>query len=436
MLLGLWTQPRPAGAELPLLVEMALATGGKPGSQVCVLSSDLWAQTLPLPVTKTVGMPLPEIAAALNFEAEALSGLSAFESAVGCVPLSSTNGENTYWLVQGRTADRDQAEEIIRKAGGRLAGIVHPGGLPRPLDAEAATKSWQRLELWPDAVFCLHGEPGQSVRLQVLNADPQMGRWHADWAKWQQENGPVAHTEMLVGPGLEVPSGQDHGKLFWLDNEAALTAWLLAWAEPLTRKELTLPVLQPVPRPLSATQHGLIAAALAVLVAGACLGHYVWLDRRIQDTQTELQALQGPAQRLAEIQKQVKEQEKKRDEIHSHKEQMERQAQRLLVQRRRLAQLLRVLAEVKSEDLLLQKLETDPTGEPSIHGVCLQPELADQFARSLAEALRDFGWEVQPPKKQAQNLTAGGGPWSFEIQCKGVWNEADRKTSIKPTPRK
>src|SRR5947209_17102755 len=78
---GVWAQPRPDDQEWPMLVEIALALGSRPGGMVFVLCSDLWTQTLTLNSSAARLSP-QDLASALNFEVEALSGNSAFESMV------------------------------------------------------------------------------------------------------------------------------------------------------------------------------------------------------------------------------------------------------------------------------------------------------------------------------------------------------------------
>ena len=152
--------------------------------------------------------------------------------------------------------------------------------------------------------------------------------------------------------------------------------------------------------------------------------------RRIKAASAESNQLQEPARRLPDVQKQVANLEAKRDTMKQEIEQLNHSAARLTKQRERLARLLVCLAENSSEDLLVQRIDSD-TGDPRIHGVCLKPELADQFAKTLAEKLRPFGWEVQAPEKQAKNLVAGGAPWEFDMILKSPSEPAGVKTKLK-----
>jgi hypothetical protein len=116
-LLNIWTQPRSELPDLPSLVEAALLQAPNPtGRDLWVLSSDLWVQTMPLPPVRTTGMSEADLANALNFEAEALSGQSALESTVGCVTLGGDHAAKDFWLVQVRSSGR--------YASGRPAAVI------------------------------------------------------------------------------------------------------------------------------------------------------------------------------------------------------------------------------------------------------------------------------------------------------------------------
>jgi hypothetical protein len=76
-LLGVWAKTGSESQEWLTELETALGLGPKLGKTVYILSSDLWTQTLSL-THDSANMSSQELASALSFEAEALSGLSAF----------------------------------------------------------------------------------------------------------------------------------------------------------------------------------------------------------------------------------------------------------------------------------------------------------------------------------------------------------------------
>src|SRR5262249_39491396 len=156
----------------------------------------------------------------------------------------------------------------------KLAGLAHPGGLPRPLTADNDPgRAWQRIELWPDAVVGLRGTGTGLPEVQVLNNDPQLGRWRNELTTAGQ---PAGQRELLVAAGIPVPADAPGQQLINFDNDTALAVWLIAWAERTNLKEPGLPVLRPLPQPLSAGQRRGIAAALAFVMLALCTAHYWW----------------------------------------------------------------------------------------------------------------------------------------------------------------
>src|SRR5262245_30083863 len=106
---GLWVRPRPEAPDLPSAVELALTLGPAVGRRVWVLAADLWTQTLGLPMGKVAGMGGPELAAALNFEAETHSGVSALEASAGIATQPPLTGrrEAQFWITQVTNTDRE-----------------------------------------------------------------------------------------------------------------------------------------------------------------------------------------------------------------------------------------------------------------------------------------------------------------------------------------
>lgn len=414
-LLELWSQPRPDVNEWPALVEIALGLGPKPGGKTYVLCSDLWTQTLGLANISTKKMAADELAAALNFEAETLSGQSAFESSVAVQALPAGNA---YWIVQPRTADFVQADQIIHQAGSRLAGLGHPGGLPVALSGAEKALPWSRIEFWPDAVLFLRGNAQGQTQVQVVNADPQTGLWKADWEAWRQEAGGGQQPEALIGPGavVTVPS-LVHA--ISLEKTAELSAWLTAWAKHLDGGSVAAPLLRPAKKPMSTPQRWAIAVGLAaaVLLGSASL-HYL-LDRNLRVASAELQQIEAQKKALADIQKQNDDLKARQQDLRGQIDGMETSLKVLATHRQRLSLFLTRLSELHPEHLVVDKIDIE-AGEPRLRGHCLQPELADQFANQLAQALLDQGWEVQSPKKVALKVAVDGAPWSFDIQLKSA----------------
>ncbi|MGE3536617.1 MAG: hypothetical protein AB7N91_04160 [Candidatus Tectimicrobiota bacterium] len=423
-LLGLWLQARPLVDDLPSLVELALQPGGRPGRRVWVLSSDLWTQTVSLGSGATSGMAAEDLQRALSFEVEALSGLSAFDSVLGVRGLPAQDGMRQFWVTQMTAAQREQIEDVIRRAGGRLAGLCHPGGLPVPLvDGLAPEVVWQRLELWSDTVISVHNDPAYGLQVQILNADPRLGRWQAPLAQWQAGLRPVEYREVLTASSTSLPPDLEAPRLAALDDEAALATWLSAWGRQLATAPTQVPLLRPLLRQWSASRRAAVAAGLWLCTLGACGGHYLWTTQQRQSLQAALQRLQEPAKQASSLEQQASKLEKElatgREQLQALQYDVQLTSSGLSAQRQRLARLLRALAEHRPAALLLQKIDSRG-GDLTLHGLSLQPELANQFATALAAQLQGYGWRVQAPTKEGKNLLRDGGPWGFMLHLVDV----------------
>ncbi|MGE3804511.1 MAG: hypothetical protein AB7K24_07550 [Gemmataceae bacterium] len=418
-LLGLWEQARPDVPDLATLVEAALVLEETVGRKVWVLCTDLWMQNLAMPAVKVARLRDQELATALNFEveAEALSGLSAFEAVVAAQRLpDSAATERNYWVLQMRREDRDQVDEIVQRAGSKLAGICHPGALPVPLAADNATAhNWQRVELWPDTVVLLNAEPLEPLRVRIINSDPALGRWVQGHESWQREFGPARRQEWLLAVEGELPAAAVGHNLMQLNDGASLQKWLLRWGELLAHKEPGLPIVRPVKRPLSTATRSLVAVALALCMGAVCFAHHRSYDAEIEQMRQDLKSAKKLTKTVADLDKSKAKLEKDRAALDAQTKQAQQTVLDITMQRARFGLLLQALAQHRSEHLLIQKIDRNGSA-PRISGICLEPAMADQFARSLTQPMRELGWEVHSPRKEAKKLLTGGGPWSFEIQ--------------------
>ena len=431
--LGLWTQPRPEVSDLPTLVEVALGLGPAPGKNVWILTTDVWTQALVLTGGQGLNNRLgdEELAAALNFEAESLSGQSAFESVAAFRRLPRGAG---YWVTQVRSADLAQIDEAVCRVGGRLAGIGHPAGLPRALaSAGRADAPWERVELWPDAVIGLHGDGQGNLHVHVQNTDPSIGRWQNEWNAWRESRGSALRHEILAGPGVVAPL-DSAATVIRLDDEAALLSWSTAWVHE-ARATPAAPMVRPQRRPMSSGQRTLAALALGVLVALGCIGHFQWMDRGVMEMQEKTKQALAPGTKLEEYRKEAKTLEAKIAELKTEQGKLEYGLRALTLQRQRLADFLTQLSAQQTEDLVVEKIDLN-VGEPSLHGLCLRPDQADQFATGLGQALSDSGWEVHAATKKARGVAADGGPWTFEIHFRRAGASAAESPGMAQFPGK
>lgn len=361
---GLW-QESAVAEDVVSAAETALFLGGRAGKRVFVLSTDVWSQIVSLPAKSVASLGDDELAQALAFEVEPISGIAAMDSAVGCRALGGSGAERSYWVNQTSLHELRQLEDAIRRAGGKLAGAAHPTGIDRAAQSDAALAESLATEL--------------------------------------RETGGAASD----GPWASQT------------DDETLSAWLTSCAAVLAQKSSRVPLIKPASRPMTNRQRGLMTAALAALVIVACYAHYAWLDAQQQAAQTQLDARAKGTKSAAATKKQVTAAQKEVTELAARVATLERAAvQREATRaahRARWSRLLALLSAHAPADLVVQRIEGDGFNV-TISGVSLRPELSNTLASALGRELAALGWRVQPAKKQAMSLSADGGPWSFELR--------------------
>jgi Tfp pilus assembly protein PilN len=429
-LAGLWRAARSGVEEFPVVVEAALALGPKPAGRVWVLSSDFWTHSLAVSAGAVAAVKDTELTQALGFEAESFSGIPAPESALAAVPMGREADQRVYWVTQARSGERDRVEEAVRRAGARLGGLVHPGGLARPLAGECPDE-WRRVELWPDAVVLVRGGAGRAGQVSVINADPAgPGRWQDEVKRWLADTAADGAPETLTADGAKPPAAAD-GVPFDLDDRKCLEMWLSGWAGQLTKAPPAVPLITAPVRPMSAQTRKLITVALLAVVLLLCVGHYVgtaYFEVPLLNEQAA--KAEQPAKELAAQQEQLRrmhaQREKAAKEADELRDKVRTSTEVLGGERHRLAQLLHALAESCPPDLVVQQIESDG-GEVHVRGACLNPQCAKQLATALDVRLRSLRWHVAAARTEARKQLTDGGPWSFDLQLKELAEAA-------PTP--
>lgn len=423
--LTVWREPRPAVDDFPSLVEAALRLGsGRPG-RVWVLSTEFWTQTLSLSPDATAGVKPDQLGRALGFEAESFSGLSAMEATVGYVALPGSRDERPFWLIQVSTSLLDQVEYVVERAGGKLAGLCHPAGVPRPLQTPTApsggTGVWQRVELWPGEIVCVRGTSAHELAVHVRNTDPRPGRWQPDVKPWLAEGPADADTEILYATSGLAQAVDTFKSCIQLDKEESLKSFLAAWADTLAGGDPPVPAICPPKRPMSAVSRRMLAVVAALVVVVLCLGQHLWLEHQKRTLAEETARLKGPAEKLAQLNQQADTLKKRREELKGKCDQLradlEQCRQMTAAQRLRLASLMTVLAQQSHDQIVIQKID-GTEDEIVLHGICLNHGLADALAGILERTVSPLGWQVQLADKRSKELLMAGGPWEFDVHIR------------------
>jgi len=424
-------RPRAASAagseawELPTLVETALALGGRCGKRVFVLAEDAWTQTLPLATAAAAGLDPAQLGRALAFEVEPLSGIPAGESALGFVDVGGgrgAQGRRVFWISEVPASSRDGVNAVVRAAGGKLDGIAHPGGVPRPLGAAAAPSgAWRRFEIWRQATVCLGGAtPAGASRVEVINANPEQASWRPSLSRWiETEDDPAAAGEWLDRNGRAALPIAAAWRPHSLASNDTLESWLRAWAAEIGASRRAVPTV--VPATTQVPRRRLVATAigLGVVVVAACVAHGL-AQRSIENAgRDQLEELKAPAARFAESEKKAKQLDGELAKLAADNRRAEALAEggtlRIAIERRRIAALLQAAADSRPDDLVVERIEEAGPGDLAITGVTLRSGLADELATFLSERLAPLGLVVEPAEKKSRLLLDDGGPWDFSI---------------------
>lgn len=455
--------------DLAAAVTDALKEGGPAGKQVWVLDSGVWLGVVELAAGAVAGLSDQALAEPAAFEAEALSGLKPVEAVTAVQRRRMADLEDEFLVAQARRADVLAVAKAVRGAGGRLAGLGNPAGLPEALASDETTAAaargggWRRVCFWSDSVVLVESVAGHATLLPLGIAP------HSDWrtalAPLLNRGDPVALEQTLIEPGVQVRGGlgwrdsppgsgsarwlqvgedsvpDNDGVVVWeLADDAAAIAFATAWARRLAQTEPTrneiMPTLRPPkapPGPWPAVAVGVVALALAVTVV---LYQRTQQAQRLTVLQAQLEHAQGDQRRVAERRREAKQVEarvrSKQQAVETLEVQFERIGQRraasdsrvVIDHREALAALIAALSGAAAEDVVIQSIEN---GSPQheVTGLALSPEAASRLARDLSGELR-YAWAVSPARIEPQP-----GPerivWRFSITLKPAVDQLVRR---------
>ena len=405
-----WQAPRKPGAGLPESARQALALGGLAGARVWVLAEDFWAQSLSLPTAQTDRLAPRELADALAFEVEPFSNLPPGETAVGVRGGKPAAGFTPYWVVEGTHAEMAMLQEIAARAGGRLAGASHPGGLPLPLGEAHAAQPWRRVEKWQGGWLAATGDGRGGVAVQSVAA-AQLGETLADWTGASECLAPEA------GAWKHLPAEGRFRCALALDDETAMRRWLAAWALAFAGTAerpalLSAPTL-PTPFERYAKLGALAASAtLALCLLHAAAAHFFLgrLERKAAALRESVGRIERVEQENSACRREIADWRNKRREYREAAELLARQRQAFPL-------LLRSLAQERTPGVVVRELRREGDGLVRIAGLGMTPDAVDEWAERLGDAMRPGGWVVAPAGKTAQGVLENSGPWHFVLRA-------------------
>ena len=388
-------------AESSLVQSIGLVLQGQPrvGQRVVVLSTTVWSQVLFLPAMSVQGISREELAEALKFEAETLSGLEIDDIAISFLAGERSEDQQKYWVSVFSQIELTLLTQSIQNAGGRVVQVMHPAGAGR-LEANLGER---QVEFWDRSCFIF--EAGKRIlgRVQVSNDESICN----------------PETKLIFGPENEIGTEPVGKSIRTLAKEVDLFEWASGIAVALEGTEVPFaPVLQVVRRTVATPVRHLISLLLAIVIGAFCVWHWFFVSGQNNRLRAEIVKIQEPARKKKKYNSELATILENRNKVAAEAEEVGDQLKRVQFfidyQKDRFAQLLDLLVELRTDELVIGDLGASEEGV-SISGVSLSVESAQAFAKRLRENAVGMGWVVNPAKQEGRQQMTSGGPWDFEI---------------------
>lgn len=389
----LWSGPRPSGGRMIAeAVGAALALGGRPAARVLVLCEELWCQSVTLPGVQTDGLSPQETAQALQFEVEPFSNLAPSESVVGHRVSPQSGGMKLYWVVECSRHDLAAIRDVVSKAGGRLIGVSHPGGIPEPFGKVDPNQPWHRVEQWTRGMVLVRSASGEDGRVSIQSATP-------------------AQLD-----GLHIPPSEYSESLSAEADDSQVRRWLGAWASCLTRQPAVLAILAPTPAVIPIRHLVLAGIGFELLAVAVCVVCGRWTSTYRTELRRELVEIRASVAQITQIEKENADAVRVLTELRQVKKDGEGVGRVFELRRRALSNLLCALAQARPQDVVVQELRDEGRWSLRVSGIGMSAGAVDELTMRLSERIRGTGWTVQPLQKAAQEIFDNAGPWRFTLK--------------------
>jgi hypothetical protein len=402
-----------------------------PGRKVWVLYEGLQLYTPNLTTAQSTGLDAGILEQALLFELEGVTGLATTHKALGHHWLGEEDGMNQYWVCVAPEGLFDQLAVGFKKRGLKLLGLAHPGGLPVSLGG--VPTNWLRLEYWSETLLGLLVGSDGARQVQAFTDGMQTAKLRASVERWKTSL-PAGFAEEGLGSGALEVIDWSKANLFRLADPAVLQQWLSAWLEVLVKEESPpLPVIRPRHRP---EQEYYIAGGIAAGVLAVCLAHFGWNAYQQGKAESEVAALTKVDANLKALKEGIKKKKEDRDKLKQEvtaTSQLDaaRVPQIFDALRRRPGELLRVLAQHRTDGLMVEEISAG-TDDIMVRGQVLQADEANRLRSALEGHLAGLAWQALSPSKSDLGYFANGGPWQFEIKLKDSGLQGFSKTPAVP----
>jgi hypothetical protein len=415
--------------DLPSFLEHLLVEATGVGRKIWVMVEDLSSHVLNVPTIQVEGVESDMLSEVLKFEHEALSGESMTGMHLAHTLLKSEDDLNFYWLSYLKQDTFDLIVKKLKKKRCKLAGLIHPGGMPLPLDDHQVSKNWLRLESWGETVFAFHYKKGEVNAFQILHPAVQTDSWQRELDEFSLNAGSVERSESfqnsLANPLPELTS---HYSLS--NHEDLTTQWLGQWLSILSSKE---PDSTPVVKiPPHANQEVMMMVSYGLGALAFCGLLYGWNYYWIEDYKTRTEHLKKIEADITAFNKGIADDKSRQNnlsaDIASLKGDLKAIPAVLDALQKRPMEVLEKLALGRPEDLVLEAITVFPE-KIVVQGVTLTSELPNHLANYLDNNLKPMGFKIHSPTKVDMVIFEKGGPWKFEMMLEDLGLEGFSKLS-------
>ncbi|MGR9073518.1 MAG: hypothetical protein ACU833_10690 [Gammaproteobacteria bacterium] len=398
-------------SQLGACIGEIAAKGTSFGRRIWIFYANLPLQLLSLPAAQVEGIDAETLIQALQFEMEGVTGQPAFDNRLSYRTLGAKDELIDYLVCQIGELEFDDLNAVVRKAGSRLGGLLHPGALPRCIGLPESG-DWLRIESWPEQLLAIrvHPEEGESIRLFSSDRHART----MDLQQWLTRESAARHTESLINFDIDLLPDTD--TVFDLADQAQIAVFLNAWADLLFGvQDPAVPVISPKSK---FDWNVLAMAGGGALALFVCTLHLVWNLHQANRYEGQTERLKVVEQSMGNLRKEITKLQDQRDELKKKQAKIDGDSTTLPTLlgalKQRPAQLLYALSKGSAGELVIESIETRED-TVIVHGVTLIPSLANELTGFLSSRLTGLGWEISSPTKENMGLLENGGPWRFEL---------------------
>lgn len=411
-----------AEANLVDVIESVVEGQPRLAVKTLVLATDVWSQVISLPRISIGGIEADELEAALRFEAETLSGIEIDDLALAYRPVGTVGDFDQFWANVVRQSELEAVNGYLERQGCREITLAHPAGFSNSTNV---SKEGLTAEVWDDLVYVLSRNGTQLARLKQASDDPANG----------------CERLLLAGSSRKIPTANRPEETVELAELTDVVHWtaLVATAYQDRLELKVAPVLRKSKLRSGTPVRHFLSVLMAISVLGFCLWHWNFMNQTNAALRTEIETVKKPARDKKEFDGQVVAILQDRETIELENEKLESELKRIQFflenQNDRVAKLLKLLIELRTPDLVIERIDGTEDGL-EILGFSINGESAQALAKLLRTEVQSLGWQVNPAKQKGQEKLTTGGPWDFRILLTDVGPSSIRSNERASQPKK